>query len=250
MVNNNVMTLENDLDVYKPRVCYDENERIYVEAVIFFNKRLVRLMDVTIEQWLDFIYGDHRIVNRKIKDEMISKWLNRSYKKQFNEYIKIRKQWMTHEVDADMEYDPSNVDFVEWIALKFSNHSTMDRYTKNALWMYWIRGDAEEVLTDMELSVLKETHMNEDDEVVEIFRIETNIFDFETPMCKAFNDHAEKRIKEEIKDGREPMDNYDIGNSDDHLVLRNKSDYDNEEEEQYKERGCELLRNPYEILQK
>ncbi|GJY24326.1 hypothetical protein Tco_0397984 [Tanacetum coccineum] len=190
-----------DLDVYEPRVCYDENERIYVEAVIFVNKRLVRLMDVTIEQW---------------------------------------KLWMTHEINADMEYDPSNVDFAKWIGLRFSNHLTMDWYTKNSLWMYWIRGDAKEVLTDMELSNLEETHMNKD-EVAEIFRIETNIFDFETPI------HVEKSNEEEIKDEREPMDDYDIGNSDDHLVSSNVSDYDNEEEEQYKERGCELLRNPHEI---
>ncbi|GJX21896.1 hypothetical protein Tco_0226341 [Tanacetum coccineum] len=68
----------NDLDIYKPRICYDENKGIYAEA------------------------------------------------KQFNEYIEIKKQWMTHGINADMEYDPSDVDFVEWIASKFSNHSTMD----------------------------------------------------------------------------------------------------------------------------
>nr|GEX44475.1 SGNH hydrolase-type esterase domain-containing protein [Tanacetum cinerariifolium] len=45
---------------------------------------------------------------------------------------------MTHGIDADIKYDPSNVAFAEWIALKFSNHSTMDWYTKNVLWMYWI----------------------------------------------------------------------------------------------------------------
>ncbi|GJT78705.1 hypothetical protein Tco_1045430 [Tanacetum coccineum] len=102
-----------DLDVYEPRVCYDENERIYVEAVIFVNKRLVRLMDVTVE-WLDLMYGDHRIVDKKIKEEMSSKWLIRTS--------------------------------------KFCNHLTIDWYTKNALWMYWIRRDDEVVLTDEELS--------------------------------------------------------------------------------------------------
>ncbi|GJS96709.1 hypothetical protein Tco_0803677 [Tanacetum coccineum] len=108
--------------------------------------------------------------------------------KQFNEYIEIKKQWMTHGIDADMEYDPSDVDFVEWIASKFSNHSTMDWYTKNALWMYWIIGDDEEVLTDKELYDLEGTHVNAYDEVTEIFRIETNIFDFETPLCNALNE--------------------------------------------------------------
>ncbi|GJY38565.1 hypothetical protein Tco_0424929 [Tanacetum coccineum] len=100
----------------------------------------------------------------------------------------VRKKWMTHGINADMEYDPSDVDFAEWIALKFSNHSTIDWYTKNALWMYWIRGDDEEVLTDKELSDLEETYVNKEDEIAEIFSIKTNIFDFETPLCKAFNE--------------------------------------------------------------
>ncbi|GKC41119.1 hypothetical protein Tco_1058841 [Tanacetum coccineum] len=38
------------LDVYERKVCYDECEKIYAEAVIFINKRLVRLIDVTMEQ--------------------------------------------------------------------------------------------------------------------------------------------------------------------------------------------------------
>ncbi|GKA59421.1 hypothetical protein Tco_0758734, partial [Tanacetum coccineum] len=78
--------------------------------------------------------------------------------------------------------------FAVWMASKFSNHLTMDWYTKNELWMYWIRGDDEEVLIDKELSNLEETYINEEDEIIEIFRIETNIFDFETPLCKAFNE--------------------------------------------------------------
>ncbi|GJV99124.1 hypothetical protein Tco_1554376 [Tanacetum coccineum] len=161
---------------------------IYAEPGIFVNKRLVRLMDVTIEEWLDLMYGDHKIFDRKIKEEVISKWLIQSYKKQFNEYMEIKKQRMTYGVAADMEYDLSDVDFTEWIALKFSNHLTMDWYTKNALWMYWIRGDDVEVLTDKELSDLKETYVNEEDEIAKIFRIKTNIFHFETPVCKSFNE--------------------------------------------------------------
>nr|GEU84651.1 hypothetical protein [Tanacetum cinerariifolium] len=132
----------------------------------------------------------------------------------------------------------------------------MDWYTKNALSMYWIRGDDEEVLTEKELFNLEETQVNEDDEVAEIFRIETNIFDFKTPLCKEFNEfnyllkidtdllthdisrfktyneykkawiykrdktchgHAGKSNEEAIKDEREPMDHYGIDDSNDHL---------------------------------
>ncbi|GJV82411.1 hypothetical protein Tco_1522309 [Tanacetum coccineum] len=54
----------------------------------------------------------------------------------------------------------------------------MDHYTMKALWIYWTRGDDEVELTDEESS--------DSDEVAKIFRIETNVFDFETPLCRAF----------------------------------------------------------------
>ncbi|GKA45210.1 hypothetical protein Tco_0738006 [Tanacetum coccineum] len=57
----------------------------------------------------------------------------------------------------------------------------MGHYTKKALWIYWIRGDDEVELTDEEFSDIE-------DEVAKIFRIDTNIFDFETPMCKTFKE--------------------------------------------------------------
>ncbi|GJY47046.1 hypothetical protein Tco_0436109 [Tanacetum coccineum] len=229
------------------------------------------------------------------------------YKQQFNDYVEIKRKNDMFEHDTDMEYDPSDVDFSEWIASKFTKHSTMAWYTKNALWMYWIRGDDKEVLTDKELSDLEETYINEDDEIAEIFRIKTNIFDFKTPLCKAFNEfnyllkietdflthdipgfktrHLEwltchsiedgyydeedlpgmnqnenmvysqdykwrtgKRNEEAIKDKREPMNDYGVSDSDDHLVSNNAPDYANKEEEQYKEGRCKLLKNPCEIL--
>ncbi|GJX04165.1 hypothetical protein Tco_0190081 [Tanacetum coccineum] len=82
---------DGDLNVFEPRVCYDENDGIYVEVVIFVNKRLVRLTDVIVEQWLDLIYGDHKKVDIKIKEGVTSKWLVQSYKKQFDEYIEIKE---------------------------------------------------------------------------------------------------------------------------------------------------------------
>nr|GEV49033.1 retrovirus-related Pol polyprotein from transposon TNT 1-94 [Tanacetum cinerariifolium] len=77
---------------------------------------------------------------------------------------------------------------IVWRGSKFNNHKTMDRYTKNALWLYWIRGDDEEVLTDDEFSDLEEKNMREGNEIAEIFRIETDIFLFETPLCKEFKE--------------------------------------------------------------
>ncbi|GJT04119.1 hypothetical protein Tco_0838581 [Tanacetum coccineum] len=64
------------------------------------------------------------------------------------------EQQMSHESDNDMEYDPSDA-----------------------------RGDDEVELTDKESS-----NFDDEDEVAKIFRIETNVFDFETPLCMAFKE--------------------------------------------------------------
>nr|GEW67439.1 VIER F-box protein 2 [Tanacetum cinerariifolium] len=86
-----------------------------------------------------------------------------------------------NEADDDMGYDPSNIAFTEWLVSNFFNYNTIDHYTMKALWIYWIRGDDEVDLTD-------EESFDDMDEVVEVFRIDTNLFDFETPMCKAFKE--------------------------------------------------------------
>nr|GEX43742.1 C2 calcium/lipid-binding domain, CaLB [Tanacetum cinerariifolium] len=127
-------------------------------------------------------------IDVKVKNEVVSNWLVRSYKKQFDEYMEIKKQWMKHGSDADIEYDPSNVKFAEWLALKFYNHMIMDQYMKNALWIYWTRGDDEVKLTDKESFDPNDENLIEENEVAEIFRIETNVFDFETPTCMAFKE--------------------------------------------------------------
>ncbi|GJR31797.1 hypothetical protein Tco_1108029 [Tanacetum coccineum] len=93
------------------------------------------------------------------------------------------KQQMSHESDDDMEYDPSNVEFTEWLASKKFNYKTMDHYTMKALWIYCTRGDDEVELTDEESS-----DSEDEDEVAKIFRIETNVFDFETPLYRAFKE--------------------------------------------------------------
>ncbi|GJU39162.1 hypothetical protein Tco_1192119 [Tanacetum coccineum] len=85
------------------------------------------------------------------------------------------------EADDDMGYDPSDVAFIEWLTSKIFNYKTMNHYTMKALWIYWIKGDDEVKLTDEESS-------GNGDEIAEVFRIDTNIFDYETPLCSAFNE--------------------------------------------------------------
>nr|GEU93370.1 hypothetical protein [Tanacetum cinerariifolium] len=149
--------LENgDLDVYEPSVCYDENEKIYARDMILINKKLVRLIDITVKQWLDFKFRDHKKVDKEFMEEVVNTWLIRSFKKQFEEYMEIKRQFKT----------------------------------KNVMWLYWVIGDDEEVLTNDELSNLKEENMGEGNKIDEIFRIETNILHFETPLNKAFKEFS------------------------------------------------------------
>ncbi|GJT34944.1 hypothetical protein Tco_0925363 [Tanacetum coccineum] len=75
------------------------------------------------------------------------------------------KQMKVYGLDVGMEHDPSNVDFDEWFASKFSNYMTMDWYTKNALWIYWTRGDDEEGITDNEPSNLEDGNLIEENEI-------------------------------------------------------------------------------------
>ncbi|GJY48447.1 hypothetical protein Tco_0438403 [Tanacetum coccineum] len=67
------------------------------------------------------------------------------------------------------------------------NYKTMDIFTKGALWDYWKLGSDEIEPTNEETSNLEETDHDDEQEIGEIFRIETNLFDYETPLCEEFN---------------------------------------------------------------
>nr|GFA42409.1 VIER F-box protein 2 [Tanacetum cinerariifolium] len=95
----------------------------------------------------------------------------------------VSKQQMSQEFDDDMEYDPPDVEFTTWLASKNFNYKMMDRYTKRALWIYWLKGDNEVELTDEESS-----DFDNEEDVAGIFRIETNVFDFKTPLCRTFKE--------------------------------------------------------------
>ncbi|GJZ36446.1 hypothetical protein Tco_0582637 [Tanacetum coccineum] len=57
----------------------------------------------------------------------------------------------------------------------------MDIFTKGALWDYWkIGGD--------EIEVLDDEYWSDEEETAENFKIETDVFDYETPLWLAFNE--------------------------------------------------------------
>nr|GEZ29066.1 C2 calcium/lipid-binding domain, CaLB [Tanacetum cinerariifolium] len=72
--------------------------------------------------------------------------------KDFQDYMEIKRKRHTYAKELDLDYNPSNMEFAEWLATKFYNHEKMNWYTKNGLWVYWLRGDDEVELTDEEIS--------------------------------------------------------------------------------------------------
>nr|GEV08436.1 integrase, catalytic region, zinc finger, CCHC-type, peptidase aspartic, catalytic [Tanacetum cinerariifolium] len=83
-----------------------------------------------------------------------------------------------------IKWEPNNPKFENWLASKFENYKTMDIFTKGALWCYWKLGSDEIEPTNDETFDLEETNHDDEQEISEIFRIETNLFDYETPLWK------------------------------------------------------------------
>ncbi|GJT03929.1 hypothetical protein Tco_0838391 [Tanacetum coccineum] len=64
----------------------------------------------------------------------------------------------------------------------------IDIFTKGALWDYWKMGGDEIEVSDDESSDLEKYWSDKEEETAEIFKIETDVFDYETPLCLAFNE--------------------------------------------------------------
>ncbi|GJR56077.1 hypothetical protein Tco_1406598 [Tanacetum coccineum] len=87
-----------------------------------------------------------------------------------------------------IRWDPTNPKFENWLASKFVNYKTIDIFTKGALWDYWKIGSDEIEPTGNESFDFEETNHDNEQEIGEIFRIETNLFNYETPLCKEFKE--------------------------------------------------------------
>ncbi|GJS49445.1 hypothetical protein Tco_0599566 [Tanacetum coccineum] len=85
-------------------------------------------------------------------------------------------------------WDPNNTTFKEWLASKFSNHAMMDPFTKKVIWDFWKKSDDQNGVIDDGFSNLEEANNDDEQEIGEIFRIETNLFNYETPLCTKFNE--------------------------------------------------------------
>ncbi|GJU33517.1 hypothetical protein Tco_1181871 [Tanacetum coccineum] len=64
----------------------------------------------------------------------------------------------------------------------------MDPFTKKVLWDFWKKSDDQEGVVDDGFSDVGEANNDDEQETVEIFRIETNLFDYKTPLCTEFKE--------------------------------------------------------------
>ena len=163
---------------------YQDNDMNYALAELLFHGRLVRLIDLSLNDWLELKYGSPEFAPVNEVKQIMTSWLTRSFKKQFNEFMEIKRNTIG-KTCFDTNHDPNDVDFIEWLASKFNNHKSMDRATKDALWVYWMRGEDEEVESDYGSS-LHDSTINEG--IEELFRIDIDVFDYETPLCKQFKE--------------------------------------------------------------
>ena len=137
-------------------------------------------MDISLTEWLELKYGAPELAPKSDIRRIVTSWLSHSFKEQFDEFMEIQKR-MVSNTSFDVNYDPDDEHFSDWLASKFNNHKTMDRATKNALWIYWMRWEDEEVLTNEEL-LSEELYVDStfNNGVEELFSIDIDVFNYET----------------------------------------------------------------------
>ena len=90
-------------------------------------------------------------------------WLNKEPTKSITSWVELKIKFLE-------EFSP---EFTCWLRSKFRYPEKMGSLLKNELWTYWRAENDEEEM---------------EDEEGKLFRIETNLFDYETPLCKEFNE--------------------------------------------------------------
>nr|GEX95754.1 importin-beta domain, armadillo-type fold protein [Tanacetum cinerariifolium] len=76
---------------------------MFAEAVILIDDRLVKLIDITLEQWLDLKFGDHKKVDKEVIEGVVGTWLIQSYRKKFKEYMEIKRRLEVNGINTDVE---------------------------------------------------------------------------------------------------------------------------------------------------
>nr|GEX86923.1 putative reverse transcriptase domain-containing protein [Tanacetum cinerariifolium] len=110
MIDDDLLTCDTPLGMI-----YDEFNRLsrMDDDLFTYEVKILELSYfLSVEQQMDDLdNGDLDVY--EWKESVIATWLIRSYKNQFKDYMEIKKLKEVYGLDADMEYDPSNVDFSE-----------------------------------------------------------------------------------------------------------------------------------------
>ncbi|GKB40252.1 hypothetical protein Tco_0885194 [Tanacetum coccineum] len=256
--------LENgDLDVYEPRQCYDEYKRMYVEAVILIDNRLVKLIDITLEQWLDLKFRDYKKVDKEIIEGVVATWLIQSCRKQFEEYMEIKRRSEKEDgycnrgnlprmIQVDNMVYFQNYEWYEGLENgDLKEEALKEKAILEGSWGYknrkgnnfcsWLKESFSNYLElDYELMIkLEEYWWGKKEEEESSEDAWSNYFNNANDAIQAY---------QEWFDDHEPMegDDDDIGDLDDYLIPHNASYYVDEEEQRFKERRSKLLGIPYE----
>ncbi|GJR02851.1 putative reverse transcriptase domain-containing protein [Tanacetum coccineum] len=246
-----------DLDVYEPRQCYDEYERMFAEAVILIDDRLVKLIDITLEQWLDLKFGDHKKVDKEIMKGV-----------EFNHLLQIDVDVLTGDLPGFKTYeDYKNAWIYEW------NNEVPWVDEKPCLDNGTWKEPNNDICHECKPFSFKSGHVewptcnsSEDGychggNLPRMIRLMMKTEEYwwgkkeeEESSEDAWSNYLPNDDNDEIQadqerfDDHEPMedDDDDIGDLDDYLIPQDASYYVDEKEERFKERKSKLLGIPYE----
>ncbi|GJU21782.1 putative reverse transcriptase domain-containing protein [Tanacetum coccineum] len=243
-----------NLDVNERKLCYDECEKMYVEAVIFVNKRLVRLIDVTVEQWLDLKYGDHTMASNEVKESVIATWFHDVIMD--DELSNLGDGNLIEENDIEKYFNSRDLPEVirsgdvicfksyEWYENLEEGELKDDDLNSKAIFEGSKR-------VDEEPSNNANTHYSPSGEWEDFKRANhigadaNSNYNPYLDVSRILNDGT--GTNNEHFDEHELMgdDDDNIGDLEDYMIRKEPPHYVNEEEERSKERRCKLLGIPY-----
>ncbi|GJT47673.1 hypothetical protein Tco_0973830 [Tanacetum coccineum] len=91
--------------------------------------------------------------------------------------------------NASKWFDEFNGSITTWVDLiEIFLENITHLLVLKVLWDFWIKSDDQEGVVDEGFSDVGEANNDDEQETAKIFRIETNLFDYETPSCTEFKE--------------------------------------------------------------
>nr|GEZ57333.1 hypothetical protein [Tanacetum cinerariifolium] len=180
----------------------------------YFIEELVEIMDCEVKQLKQSripivkqdlesykALKDGKLKDKALKNKAIMEGIINEDDESNNEVWRRRKD-STHNHDTNEYTETDEERYDEYVAINEYGYNDLTKTNEDAYqayqeifcrmdegWViYWKRGDDEVKLTNKESSIPDDEILIEENEVAKIFRIETNVFNFETPTCRAFKE--------------------------------------------------------------